>query len=194
MYLKVLDKLLISFFFQLLVELTLQPSLILIVRLFLQVFRQLALNDRVDERLVDNLFYQPCLFPCFYNALHCSSDWINLPLHYKQLQLIAKEVNMTTSLNSAVLALENIFQRLYHIEAATTLLKEIEHREIMDIENTSVNFTMLATEALKSAISGIFDECDEIQEFLVATAGKSFIDLKAEAIKESEANSIFSKS
>lgn len=93
---------------------------------------------------------------------------------------------MTTNVHSAVLALDNIFQRLYHIEAATTLLREIKNGEIGDVENAPVNFTMLATEALKGAISGIFDECDEIQEFLEATTGKMFIELRSEAEKEAQ--------
>ncbi|MCU7870360.1 MAG: hypothetical protein KZQ98_17825 [Candidatus Thiodiazotropha sp. (ex Lucinoma borealis)] len=93
---------------------------------------------------------------------------------------------MTASIQSAVLALENIYQRLYHIEAATTLLQGIESGEIEDIGNTSVTFTTLTSEALNGAMSGIFDDCEEVQEFLESSGGKSFMNLRSEAEKETQ--------
>lgn len=84
---------------------------------------------------------------------------------------------MTTSIHSAVLALENVYQRLYHIEAATALLQGIEHGEIEDIEHTSVDFTTLATEALNGAMSGIFDDCEEIEGYLETQGGGRFLNL-----------------
>lgn len=90
--------------------------------------------------------------------------------------------------HSAVLALENIYQKLYRIQAATILLNGIISGDIEDLDGnpSPASFTALASDALSGAISGIFDECDEIQEYLVAITGKSFIDLRSEAIKESE--------
>lgn len=41
---------------------------------------------------------------------------------------------MATSIHSAVLVLENIYQKLCHVEAATTLLQGIENGEIEDLE------------------------------------------------------------
>ncbi|MFC1347715.1 MAG: hypothetical protein G8D81_20475 [gamma proteobacterium symbiont of Clathrolucina costata] len=93
---------------------------------------------------------------------------------------------MTTTIHSAVLALENIIQRLYHIETATFLLQGIERGEIKDLENTSVNFTTLATETLNGALVGMFDDCEEIQEHLEAVGGKSFRNLRAEVEKDGE--------
>ncbi|MES9950070.1 MAG: hypothetical protein ABW118_14025 [Candidatus Thiodiazotropha sp.] len=90
---------------------------------------------------------------------------------------------MTTSIHSAVLALENVFQRLYHIKAATDLLHRIERGEIDDIEDTLVNFTTLATEALKGAMSGIFDECHNIERYLEAQGGERFLDLVENAMR-----------
>ncbi|MCG8092873.1 MAG: hypothetical protein JAZ17_04460 [Candidatus Thiodiazotropha endolucinida] len=91
---------------------------------------------------------------------------------------------MSTSYHSAVVALEKIYQKLYRIEAATTLLQGIEHGEIKDLENSSVTFTTLASETLSGAISGIFDACDEIEEHLQVTGGKLFKDLRADAESE----------
>ncbi|MFI0414247.1 MAG: hypothetical protein ACH255_08905 [Candidatus Thiodiazotropha sp.] len=84
---------------------------------------------------------------------------------------------MTASIRSAVLALENVYQRLYHIEAATALLQGIEHGEIEDLEHTLVDFTTLASEALNGAMSGIFDDCEEIEGYLETQGGGSFLSL-----------------
>lgn len=84
---------------------------------------------------------------------------------------------MTKSLNSAVLALENVYQRLYHIEAATALLQGIEHGEIEDLEHTVVDFTTLTSEALHGAMSGIFDDCEEIEGYLETEGGGRFLNL-----------------
>ncbi|MEW8285183.1 MAG: hypothetical protein AB2697_04310 [Candidatus Thiodiazotropha endolucinida] len=94
--------------------------------------------------------------------------------------------------HSAVLALENIYQKLYRIQAATILLNGITNGDIEELDGnpSPPSFTALASDALSGAISGIFDECDEIQEYLVATTGKSFIDLRSEAIKESESTEV----
>ncbi|MET0000046.1 MAG: hypothetical protein ABW125_11665 [Candidatus Thiodiazotropha lotti] len=91
---------------------------------------------------------------------------------------------MSTSYHSAVLALDKIYQRLYRIETTTILLRGIEHGEIEDLENTSVTFTTLASEALSDALTGIFDACDEIEEHLQVTGGKLFKDLRADAETE----------
>ncbi|MEW8000830.1 MAG: hypothetical protein AB2795_19995 [Candidatus Thiodiazotropha endolucinida] len=90
---------------------------------------------------------------------------------------------MTKSIHSAVLALDNVFQRLYHIDAATNLLQRIEHGEIDDIEDTLVNFTTLATEVLKGAMSGVFDECHKIEGYLEAQGGERFLDLVENAMR-----------
>ncbi|MEW7985969.1 MAG: hypothetical protein AB2799_09305 [Candidatus Thiodiazotropha sp.] len=84
---------------------------------------------------------------------------------------------MAKSTHSAVLALENVYQRLYHIEAATALLQGIEHGEIEDLEHTLVDFTTLASEALNGAMSGIFDDCEEIEGYLETQGGGSFLSL-----------------
>ena len=84
---------------------------------------------------------------------------------------------MTASIRSTVLALENVYQRLYHIEAATALLQGIEHGEIEDLEHTLVDFTTLASEALNGAMSGIFDDCEEIEGYLETQGGGSFLSL-----------------
>ncbi|MBV2138601.1 MAG: hypothetical protein KUF79_17475 [Candidatus Thiodiazotropha sp. (ex Ctena orbiculata)] len=84
---------------------------------------------------------------------------------------------MTKSIHSAVLALENVYQRLYHIEAATALLQGIEHGEIEDLEHTVVDFTTLTSEALNDAMSGIFDDCEEIEGYLETQGGGRFLNL-----------------
>lgn len=86
-------------------------------------------------------------------------------------------ISTYSNLNGAVLALENVNQRLFHIEAAVALLQGIEHGEIKDLERTSVDFTTLATEALKGAISGVFDDCDEIIGYLETQGGDRFLTL-----------------
>ncbi|MBT3042969.1 MAG: hypothetical protein KME67_08935 [Candidatus Thiodiazotropha sp. (ex Codakia orbicularis)] len=90
---------------------------------------------------------------------------------------------MTKSIHSAVLALENAYRRLYHIDAATNLLQRIEHGDIDDIDDTLVNFTTLATEVLKGAMSGIFDECHNIEGYLEARGGECFLDLVENAMR-----------
>ncbi|MEW7987059.1 MAG: hypothetical protein AB2803_10270 [Candidatus Thiodiazotropha sp.] len=94
--------------------------------------------------------------------------------------------------HSAVLALENIYQKLYRIQAATILLNGIMNGDIEDLDSgtSPISFTALASDALSGAMKGIFSDCEEIQEALEATGGKSFIDLKAEAIKESEGTEV----
>ncbi|MEW8143604.1 MAG: hypothetical protein AB2776_19635 [Candidatus Thiodiazotropha endolucinida] len=86
-------------------------------------------------------------------------------------------ISTYSNLNGAVLALENVNQRLFHIEAAVALLQGIEHGEIKDLEHTSVDFTTLATEALNGAISGVFDDCDEILGYLETQGGDRFLTL-----------------
>ncbi|MCG8093849.1 MAG: hypothetical protein JAZ17_09520 [Candidatus Thiodiazotropha endolucinida] len=93
---------------------------------------------------------------------------------------------MTNTIHSAVLALESIYQRLYRIETASILLQGIEHGEIKDLENTSVTFNTMASEALNCALTGIFDACEQIEEHLQVAGGKLFIDLRAEAEKEAK--------
>lgn len=95
---------------------------------------------------------------------------------------------MTKSIHSTVLALENIYQKLYRIQAATILLHGITNGDIEDLNGSAspISFTALASDSLDGAMKGIFGDCEEIQEALEATSGKSFLDLKIEAVKESE--------
>ncbi|MCG7897997.1 MAG: hypothetical protein JAY85_06020 [Candidatus Thiodiazotropha weberae] len=88
---------------------------------------------------------------------------------------------MDTPIHSVALALENIYQRLYHIEAATTLLQQIECGDIEDLQVTHVTFTTLVSEALTDAMSGIFDECDEISSYLEEQGGERFLKLAEKA-------------
>lgn len=83
--------------------------------------------------------------------------------------------------SKAVIALESIYQRLFHMEAATALLQGIENGEIEDLGHTSVDFTTLASEALNKAMSGIFDEFHDIEGYLEAQGGERFIRLVEKA-------------
>ncbi|MCG8085507.1 MAG: hypothetical protein JAZ13_07295 [Candidatus Thiodiazotropha taylori] len=95
---------------------------------------------------------------------------------------------MDTHIHSVALTLENIYQRLYHIEAATTLLQQNECGDLEDLQVTHVTYTTLISEALTDSMSGIFDECDEINSYLETQGGESFLKLveKAKQIQLNE--------
>ncbi|MEW8056623.1 MAG: hypothetical protein AB2796_14985, partial [Candidatus Thiodiazotropha sp.] len=57
------------------------------------------------------------------------------------------------------------------------LLQGIEHGEIEDLEHTVVDFTTLTSEALHGAMSGIFDDCEEIEGYLETEGGGRFLNL-----------------
>lgn len=85
-------------------------------------------------------------------------------------------ISTYSNLNGAVLALDAVFSKLYHIEAAKNLLRGVECGEIKDdAEPGSINFSTLAIEALSDAMSDIYEPCDEIRGYLESVGGEPFI-------------------
>ncbi|MCG7863862.1 MAG: hypothetical protein JAZ18_15870 [Candidatus Thiodiazotropha endolucinida] len=84
-------------------------------------------------------------------------------------------ISTSTKLNSAVLALDAILFKLYHIEAAKALLQGIENGSIKDdTELGAINFTTLAVDALSDAMAGIYGYCESIEDYLVSIGGEQF--------------------
>ncbi|MEW8287819.1 MAG: hypothetical protein AB2697_17715 [Candidatus Thiodiazotropha endolucinida] len=84
-------------------------------------------------------------------------------------------------LNGAVLALHNLHQRLYKIEAAAILLNRLGTGEIQELDtDPPLTFGSLASESLTKAMDGIFSDCWDIQTYIESAGNKSLSELKAD--------------
>ncbi|MEW8230337.1 MAG: hypothetical protein AB2745_08440 [Candidatus Thiodiazotropha endolucinida] len=94
---------------------------------------------------------------------------------------------MTTTLNSAVLALENINQRLFRIDVICALLKGMESGDINIDDNITGGITLMTVvvESLDFAMSDAFEDCSKVQNYIEAQTGEHFTRL-VENAKQAE--------
>ncbi|MBT3044251.1 MAG: hypothetical protein KME67_15425 [Candidatus Thiodiazotropha sp. (ex Codakia orbicularis)] len=83
---------------------------------------------------------------------------------------------MTTSLNSAVLALDTIYQRISRIDVICDVLKGMESGDInFDGDITGgVTLMTVVVESLELAMSDAFEDCTKVQAYFEDLTGEHF--------------------
>ncbi|MEW8548579.1 MAG: hypothetical protein AB2693_34185 [Candidatus Thiodiazotropha sp.] len=78
-------------------------------------------------------------------------------------------------IHRAVLALENIHQRLSRVDIICDLLKGMESGDINYDDNITGGITLMTivVESLELAMNGAFEECSKVQSYIEAQEGKA---------------------